>query len=349
MKSNLSHDTEIQYTNIMLYLYIFVYHMSRISPKVIKQSLLDDVQYHLSSDKTNRNMWKHLVKCIDKIDKNNPYNSITEENNFVMWKEQIGINFPLLYVASVVLYRHFIEKKCDTILFASRDCCHWVDIFKKMFPNVNSHYFHCSRIMFQSATDTPNPEFTKYISSLINKNVNSVTDISDAVDPQKILFVDIHGTGKRVFSYFEKQYGNVPYCFLLSATLKNYKLFPPVSYKYYQENKLVNLVFDARGSPIEMLNYDTIGTLKDYTSNGPQRDPLEYSLKYLEAYHTCIKTITKILKPIENIDKNFNDEQAVILLQKLYRIIQDNKPTISVYIKHPGKHDNKDDSLTMVQ
>lgn len=303
------------------------------------ESLLNDVTHFLSSSKSQQ--WSDLVRLIRQAHKANPYESIKERDNYLMWQEQCGINFPLLYIASVYLYIYAQEKGCDTFLFATRDCCHWYKVFHVLFPHTNAHYFHCSRNMFERATEQTNQAYNHYVKSLIKTDIN------------KTIFVDIHGTGQRAFNYFKKVYGDVPYCFLLSASCRNYKDFPSASRRYIEEKKLLNIVFDARGSPIEMLNYDIMGTLQDFNwkqtfADSPEkigekriphplRDPLEYRMSRLESYHTCIDFIINHMEP-SKCDFDIKQEDVLTLIRKVYRVIQDNKPVISKYIMHPAKH-----------
>ncbi len=291
-----------------------------------KKDLVDDVIHYLKASPLF--FTPELMEIIKQSHDLNPYQSKNEMNEHLMWEEQCGINFPLLYLASFYLYHYAIEKNCDTFLFATRDCCHWFNVFKKLFPQTNAHYFHCSRNMFEKAKTERNPYFKSYATSLIKNNI------------EKTIFIDIHGTGKRAFSYFEKEFKSVPYCFLLSATLRSYSLFPSITKKYYAQKKFINLIFDARGSPIEMLNYDIQGTLQNYTELGPIRDPMEYSMNRLEAYHTCIGHIISQINSFDMIDDNieFDFHECLVVLKKIYRVIQDNKPVISTYIMHPGKH-----------
>lgn len=133
----------------------------------------------------------------------NPHSS----DKSTMWKEQCIINFPMLYMASIVLRQYGIERGCSTFLFASRDCCHWYRIFKALFPALSVHYLACSRNMFDAATQFTNEHYNKYISDLLQPHG----------DVNKTVYIDIHGTGLRMFNYFEKNWKKVPYCFLLTA------------------------------------------------------------------------------------------------------------------------------------
>lgn len=278
-----------------------------------------------------------LIKMIKQNLKENPYeyNNVNNSNNFKsdMWKEQALINFPLLYLASVYLYIYAKEKGCTTFLFTTRDCCHWHRIFSKLFPHCNVHYFHCSRNMFEKATFKGNTYFDNYVKSLVKSNMD------------KVIFVDVHGTCKRMFSYFSQRLGHVPHGFLLSSTYKTYSKFPQVTKYYKNKNKFINLVFNARGSPCESLNYDAMGTLQDFNEKGPVRDKLEYDVRLIEPYHECInaflKNIYPLNKELDHIDNKHLLEKLETNINNIYKIILQKKPMVLKYIEHIGKHKKK--------
>jgi len=302
-----------------------------------------DVIHYLNSwtNKSDDNIWKNLIELIKCSKDANPYNPKSESNKInkvlnysLMWEEQTGINFPMMYVASIYLFFYAQMKGCDTFLFATRDCCHWHRIFKKLFPQTNSYYFHCSRNMFDRGYTDHNPYFKKYVQSLIKTS------------PDKVIYIDIHGTCQRVLNYFSKEFNAIPYCFLLSSSFRMYPQFPKICQRAHDAGKLVNIVFDARGTPIEMLNFDVIGTIQNFNKNGPVRDAPEYSVNRLEPYHICIQYLLNQMKPWDSVlpksvkkkQPIFDFEELALLIRRIYRVIQDNKPILNNYIKHPGKH-----------
>ncbi|AYV76393.1 MAG: protein kinase [Terrestrivirus sp.] len=276
--------------------------------------------------------WCLLDKIIEKTIEENPYRK--NSYKYQMWREQCMVNFPILYLSSIYLYMYAKQRNIDTFLFATRDCCHFYKIFSKLFPNEKSHYFNCSRVMFEGATSQENIFFNNYVKSLIDEN-SSV---------EKSIYVDIHGTGKRVFSYFEKQFDAVPHCFMLSATHKKYGKFPEITQTYVKKNKFVNIVFNARGGPIEMLNYELMGTLRDYTENGPVRDLLEYDINVVKPYHGAMSKIFDNIKQFTELidyDKDDCNKHLAILdkvINKLFVSIQNDLPIISEFISHASNH-----------
>jgi len=273
---------------------------------------------------------KILNKIIKKGLKNNTYNKRHNKTEYHMWNEQCKINFPILYLSSIYLYEYGRRRNCSNFLFATRDCCQWYKVFKQMYPDVQSTYFHCSRNMFERATENDIEPYNQYVKNIVKNEVS------------KTVFIDIHGTGKRMFAYFEKIYNEVPYCFLLSATFDSFDDFPSISKHYYKKDKIINLVFNTRGSPIEMLNYDNIGTLQTYTENGPVRDNLEYSLDLIKPYHDGIHYLIKHIKPMSNIDCDSKINKIKKEILKVFDYLKDKELILAEFIKHIGKHKKKE-------
>lgn len=295
----------------------------------LKESVIYDTINYL---KKNDSKWDELINFIKFVDKSNPYDYEDERDSFRMWSEQANINFPILYLASIYLYVFAKRNECYKILFATRDCCHWYKIFKKLFPQMDVHYFNCSRNMFTGATQKTNKYYNSYVESIIGNDI------------EQTIYVDIHGSGKTMFDYFETEFKETPYCFLLSARFPNYSAFPYAIDNYLKHGKIFNLVFNAKGSPIEMLNYDNIGTLQTFSSLGPLRDPPEYDLELVKPYHDCIHFAIDNLDnhELSNKQYSFKYESELTklekLIDKLYKCIKITRPTIAKYIKHIGKH-----------
>lgn len=286
---------------------------------LVNETIYETVKYLKSAESGK---WENLSHLIQLINANNPY----ENDRAIMWQEQCYINFPLLYLTSIYLYFYAKQRNCNTFLFATRDCCHLYRIFKKLFPDTNVHYFNCSRLMFESATEKENIPFKKYVTSIV-KNVNNT------------IYVDLHGTGRRVLSYFEKEFNEVPYCFLLSIGCSYINDLPEISQRYSDEGKFFNLISKSRGCSIEMINSDIIGTLIDYSPSGPVRDTLEYDKKYVIPYHKCIDYALKHLRPL-NIKAKYHPNEIQNLIELIYEYIRETPLIISKYIDHVGKHED---------
>lgn len=281
-----------------------------------------------------------LYGIINETIKANPYDKVKEEMKNTMWLEQCETNFPILYLSSIYLYKYAKDRKINKYIFASRDCCHWYKIFNKLYPQENATYFHCSRNMFYNATVTKNIYYKKYVT----KEINGANNINNTV------FIDIHGTGRRMFEFFSSNFSNVPHYFLLSATFKNYSSFPPISKTYMKQKKVFNLIFNARGGPIEMLNYDLIGTLQNFNVNGPIRDKLEYNIETVEPYHKCIEALIN-KTPAQNIAPLSNSQLQNIKkkIEEIYEKIREDRPCISKIIDHLNKHGPDNEKVNLVK
>ena len=101
------------------------------------------------------------------------------------------------------------------------------------------------------------------------------------------------------------------------------------------------MIYNARGSPIEMLNYDVVGTLYDFDKHGPIRSKLEYDEKFITPYKITIDYMVDNL--IQPVDTKVETPTRIILklLKKIFKFILDDKPVIANYIRHIGTHPTK--------
>jgi hypothetical protein len=58
----------------------------------------------------------------------------------------------------------------------------------------------------------------------------------------------------------------------------------------------------------------------------------------LEPYHTCIQYLLSQMNPWDSMTVAPSFEEMDLLIRRIYRVIQDNKPILNNYVKHPGKH-----------
>jgi hypothetical protein len=270
--------------------------------------------------------FKKLHSFINLLLSCNPYDVEKDVFRRKMFKEQVLINMPILYISSIWIYLHALNNGYETILFATRDCCHLYKIFKALFPYSRAFYFHCSRNMFETATEKKNKDYKKYVESLI-------------CDPKKTLFVDIHGTFERAHRYFKKTFDAVPYGILISSRFTSEEDYAQNMGDIIDMDRVTSLIFNAAGSPIEMLNYDLVGTLQTFDSSGPVRDKLEYEYCLIETYHRSIDFIVDRMESIhiKDITKCSMPELRK-LLKKLFKCILQDKPLISEKINHVGRH-----------
>jgi tRNA A-37 threonylcarbamoyl transferase component Bud32 len=180
--------------------------------------------------------------------------------------------------------------------------------------------------MFESATQQKNIAFKNYVTSIVK-------------DVDKTIYVDLHGTGRRALAYFEKEFNQVPYCYLLSIGCSNADCLPEISQKYSKKDKFFNLVSLSRGCSIELINSDLIGTLVDYSSSGPIRSNIEYDEKYLIPYHNCIKYMLAYTKPFTSeSEASLNEIQS--LINSIYEYIKTNELVVSKYIELVSRHED---------
>jgi hypothetical protein len=196
-----------------------------------------------------------------------------------------------------------------------------------MFPGFNVTYFDSSRIMFQEAIKSKNKYYRKYIDKATNG------------DLKNSIYVDVHGTGAHMIDFCKNEYKQIPACFLLTVGADSYKDLPKECYAQYKKNRLKVCSLKKKGSPIEMLNYDTIGTLIDYNKTGPVRMEPEYSIDLLKPYHKCVETFIKIhdRTPEYDIDSAQVDKCFEFLGKRIESRKQ--QPTINKWITHVRKHE----------
>lgn len=246
--------------------------------------------------------------------------------DYDMWREQLALNLPILYIASIYLHNFVKERGIKNILFATRDCSHWHKIYKTMYPKESVHYFSCSRNMFNTARDHSRPHYDKYIKSITDDDIKHT------------VYVDIHGTGRRMYSYFEKRHDEIPACFILSSGHSVSDNLSREIKKMISKDRAEFLIFDADGSPIEMLNYDIIGTCNDYNKYGPVRAALEYDISDVEGYHNCVSKFIKLLKRQSYIDDHHTYKSMKKIINHLFEPALGTLPIVSDWIDPERKH-----------
>jgi phenylacetate-coenzyme A ligase PaaK-like adenylate-forming protein len=91
--------------------------------------------------------------------------------------EQIQLNFPLLFAATLHLQKQSVKHGWDRILMSGRDCYLWQGLYESMRPLLpgapSSTYFYTSRI----ARTRPSPSYGKYFNHLRTGQRNVVVDL----------------------------------------------------------------------------------------------------------------------------------------------------------------------------
>jgi len=191
----------------------------------------------------------------------NPYPS--ESPEYLLWNEQCQINIPFLIHASFYLDAYCQKRDKKRILFTARDCCLWIQLFKTLYPNYDSIYFHASRWLY----DKPSSSFTEYVRNLYVDNT---------------VIVDLHGTGSHCIRFFNKNLKKFPNYLIAINVGKNkcHGILRKEGRDYFHA---------------EMLNYDVVGALYDMQDAQPLRAPLEYNIRYVHPSHACLQNCIELL------------------------------------------------------
>jgi hypothetical protein len=227
--------------------------------------------------------FSRLAALLEETMEATPYKRHRQRRQDRLWHEQVALNLPLLYLACRALREWARSQGCTRYLFATRDCVHLHRIFGALYPREEVHYFDCSRNMFESATQHRNRAFDAYVARVTGG------------DPKSCVYVDVHGTGERMYDYFDERCDSVPACFLVSCGITGPSHLPHGSTKMLRAGRLKILEYGISGTPIEMLNYAKIGTLNGYDKHGPQRAAVEYDVALIEPYHACVETFVGLL------------------------------------------------------
>lgn len=90
---------------------------------------------------------------------------------------QIQLNFPFLFLASMLLDRLMAAGKYTDALMSSRDCCLWVDLQKRVAElggrSYRTHYFYTSR----KARTEPSAAYLEYVNGILSGGGAVVVDL----------------------------------------------------------------------------------------------------------------------------------------------------------------------------
>jgi len=227
----------------------------------------------------------------------NPYPPQSPE--YLLWNEQTQINVPFLIQASLYLHDFCRSKKKKRILFTSRDCCLWIQLFRALYPEYESIYFQTSRAVYSS----PSPSFIDYVKDLYT---------------EESVIVDLHSSGKSGMRFFKK-YLNCSPCFLAVVNFSN-KRHHAMVHKFHEDY-----------SAIERLNYDVVGILYDVQDKQFLRADLEYDLRYIHPSHACIRLCSELVSQYQL--GSFSKQ----ILE--WMVLQFKEPLeISKYVEHTYSH-----------
>lgn len=243
----------------------------------------------------------HLAKIVRYLRLLNPYSGIKGR----YWELEASINFPLLIAASYVLKSLCSKNNYKRLLFATRDCVHWRNVYGKLF-NEEIIEFYTSRVMLRRH----NEDYKNYFRSIYDDKISLIVDIN---------------SGSNRYANFIKSVGLKTNLFVIFThwltELEDGQYYKRDNYKTFKINTF------------EILNYDLIGSLVAYENGQPVRLPIEFDTNIIKAGHECISM------GIQMIDKskmeNMNEVKDKILEYEFENIKQ---ITLDDTIKHAFKH-----------
>lgn len=276
-------------------------------------------------DRIAKDGFLDLVRICKLVKSSNPFPSDLYKH--LLYNEQIAINLPILFLASVELHRFAQAQGIKTLLFVTRDCGHWVKIFRVMYPTqYNIEYLFSSRMMFETAAKTQNKHYKKYFKQSCHGDV------------RQSIYVDVHGTGKHMLDYCLPTFRTSPACFLLSIGAKSYKDLPPRSKELWTQGRLKGLSFGVSGSPIEMFNYQPYGSVMDFKSTGPVLAEAEYDINRLKPYRDCRIKFVSLLEKCN--PQEITTSKTLGTIQWLCKQVSDRsqQPLLHKWMTHVKKH-----------
>lgn len=197
--------------------------------------------------------------------------------------------------------------------------------------------------MLDSATIGTNTSYNKYVEDLLlqtdglDRGTTRAAQVKAAIS--KTVYVDVHGTGKRIIDYFAKQYGGGLNVFLITTLARGRSQLESVCKRYYDKGQLKTLSWNIHGGPIEQLNYDVVGTLQGYNKSGPVRDKLEYREQYVRPAHMAFDKLCSLTSPLQI--STVQMKEAHRAFDALCKTIRIDRPVISKYVKHVRVHKKK--------
>jgi hypothetical protein len=210
--------------------------------------------------------------------------NITPDTNTRLHYLQLEYNIPFLWASSHALYTYFLRNNLTKLLFMSRDCQIFMDVFKKLYPEVPCEYVYISRDCLQSGS-------TSYFSYL-NKRLTKTAAL-----------VDLSASGgslRTACPYLKIENPNLWTAFFLKEPFK-VDLGP-----IHMERIAINTETKCNNSHLERINYADHWHIIDVKPRGiPVYDqPGEYDMELVKKYHEFICKIIETI-PIGSLTNAF--------------------------------------------
>ena len=199
----------------------------------------------------------------------NPYD--TTSNEYTLYDYQVSFNIPLLLYACHKMVSIMKVKQKTKVLFLSRDGCLMIHLFRLLYPEYESVYFHSSRYINENNDDA----YKTYIKTEYNKNC--------------ILF-DTNGSFSSGRKLFMELFQHLPCVFLINFNPNASPLYDDLHFIY--NGNFLHI------EAVEWFNQDYIGSIIRYDPvHKDIRLPCEYPIKNVDVYH---KTFHSFLSTIKN-------------------------------------------------
>jgi FkbM family methyltransferase len=173
---------------------------------------------------------------------------------------QTSFNFPILLLSSILLSRFVAANNIRNVLFCSRDCNLWIDIFRvirrKLGVEAREHYFYTSR----QARMTPSDSYLRYAGELLQGGG---------------LVVDICGTGWSLSHLMQTLGSHAPLYFLHHLPKRaDYERMRPTPEGIALHSIVEQGAAGVANNFIEMANYADHPQIADvsYILNAPHPD-----------------------------------------------------------------------------
>jgi len=199
-----------------------------------------------------------------------PFNTI----HYKIYDQQIKYNIPLLIFMCKKLNEILINEHRNTVLFLSRDGCLIIKLFKYLYPNYNSIYFHSSRLM----NINYNKDYVEYVKRVYNKDTCILFDLNGSFSSGRKLFM--------------KEFGHLPRVFLFN--------FNNIDNSYDGMTYITSNHYTI-GCHLESLNIDKIGTLINFINGKDIRKSYEFNIEDVNVIHKTIDKFIKYLNDNKNI------------------------------------------------
>lgn len=243
---------------------------------------------------------------------------------------QTRLNFPLMVLSTILLLRHMERNEIRNVLFCSRDCNLWIELFqvfrKHLGLSVDACYFHTSR----EARVRPSAGYLEYVRSCLGG--------------KKSVVVDIAGTGWSLSHLFEALGETVPVYLLHRLSPVGY-----TGFEFAQQAEPPACILDNSDTMptynntfLEMLNYAAHPQVMDVLLEEGQPVPVfkndrlpEQVSGYIDAQRGAFLTAVRLL------DANFlretlemSDLKLTAAISELYRHVNDAAILRTVYAMH---------------